>query len=497
MSRGWDSRAWVLLAVTLLAGTALRLWRLGEPALIGDESYYWLWSRNLDWAYFDHPAGVAIQVKLSTLLGGQSEAGIRWLNALLGAGSILLVYLLGTRLLSRQAGLLAAVGIAAGAPYLLTSRFVYTDALQLFLLLLNLYCFCYVIGDQHPPAPDTARARPSWVASIAFGLSLAMLFNTKYSAYLYAGALALVLVLDHRHLLKEKRLWPAGLIAVLGLVPVLAWNAAHDWVSFRWQLSHLGFSLTGEYSFLGSVRHNLAYLSWPLILLAVLGLGLWRRPSERLPGLVALALLVPVALSPANSPRNLGTGLVLLVLLAGRRWPSGLKERKQQAMAALLALVVLGTAAYGLGTVLGTLGPTAMPQSSVVPSIRQDATGWRQLGPELAGYREPVFALDYSIASQIRYYSGLPAYTSWGQYRIWGIPDFREATIASLDYLPEGLVTAQLRDAFQQVDGPRRLSYQERDAQKTVHLWDAQGLLLDQETFLETFDFLTLLEASR
>ena len=44
-------RRWIPLGTVLLLGLALRFWRLGELALIGDESYYWLWSRNLDWAY--------------------------------------------------------------------------------------------------------------------------------------------------------------------------------------------------------------------------------------------------------------------------------------------------------------------------------------------------------------------------------------------------------------------------------------------------------------
>ena len=81
------------------------------------------------------------------------------------------------------------------------------------------------------------------------------------------------------------------------------------------------------------------------------------------------------------------------------------------------------TAVYGLGTVLGLSGPAVWPHSSAVDRIRQDAAGWRELGPLLADDPDPVFALDYSIASQIAFYSGRPAYTAWGQYRMWGIPE--------------------------------------------------------------------------
>jgi hypothetical protein len=472
----------------ILLGIGLRFWKLGELALIGDESYYWLWSRHLDWSYYDHPAGVAVLVWFSTALGGEGEAGIRWLNALLGAACIPLAYWLGKEMISRRAGLLAAAVLAVGAPYLLTSRFVYTDALQLFLLLVNLYWAWRLLADRPRPRPITA---------IAFGLSLALLLNTKYNAYLYVMALGAAIMLDHRQLLAEKRFWLAGVIAALGLLPAIGWNMAHNWVSFRWQFAHLGFSMGGRPSLLGSAHHSLAYLTWPLVILALLGLGRVRTPAERLLSLIALVLLLPVALSPANSPRNLSTGLVALLLLAGARWPASMQLRGQRWMAGILALFVAATTIYGFGTVASLSRPVPWPQSSAVPEIRRDATGWRELGEILGTYAEPVFALDYSIASQAWYYSGRPAYTAWGQYLIWGVPSLRNATVIGLDYLPTDLVTQRLERAYQAVVGPHRFAFQLQGIIKEARVWQARGLRLDQETFLQEFDFLTLLEASQ
>jgi 4-amino-4-deoxy-L-arabinose transferase-like glycosyltransferase len=461
---------------------------LGELALIGDESYYWLWSRHLDWSYYDHPAGVALLVRASTALGGEGEAGVRWLNALFGAACIPLTYWLGAEMISRRAGLLAAAVLAAGAPYLLTSRFVYTDALQLFLLLLNLYWAWRLLSE---------RPRPRLVTAIAFGLSLALLFNTKYNAYLYALALGASVLLDHRRILADGRFWLAAGIAALGLLPVIGWNATHGWLSFRWQFSHLSFSLGDGQGFLGSAYHSLAYLTWPLVVFALLGLGRVRNPTERLLTLVALALLLPVALSPANSPRNLSSGLVPLLLLAGARLPAAETSPGQRWVAGILAVAAAAVAVYGLGTVLSLSKPSSWPHSSAVADIRRDATGWRELGALLGAYPEPVFALDYSIASQIWYYSGRPAYTAWGQYLIWGVPSFRDATVVGLDYLSDSLVTQRLRGAFQTMTGPRRLAFEAPGSEKVAWVWQAEGSRLDQDAFLEEFDFLNLLEAGQ
>jgi 4-amino-4-deoxy-L-arabinose transferase-like glycosyltransferase len=481
-------KSWVpVLGVTLI-GLGLRFWRLGDLALIGDESYYWLWSRTLDWSYYDHPAGVALLVRASTALGGENEAGIRWLNALFGTACIPMAYLLGAEMISRRAGLFAAGIVAVGAPYLLTSRFVYTDAIQLFLLLVNLYWAWRVLSEKPRPRPITVGA---------FGLSLALLFNTKYNAYLYVLALGAAILIDHRRMLTEKWFWLAGLVAAFGLLPVLGWNMTHDWISFRWQLAHLSFSLGSEHGLLGSLYHSLAYLSWPIVVLALLGLGRTRSPAERLLSLVALVLLLPVALSPANSPRNLSSGLVALFLLAGARGSEPVQGWGQRWMTGLLAVAIAATAIYGVGTVANLFKPSPWPHSTASAEIRRDASGWRELGPLLSTYPELVFALDYSIASQIWYYSGRPAYTSWGQYLIWGVPAFHDAVVIGLNYLPDSLVTQRLRNAFDAVDGPRRLTFEAGDTAKEARIWQAERLQLDQETFLQAFDFLTLLEASR
>lgn len=479
-----------LLGGVLVVAGVLRFVGLDGLALIGDEAYYWLWSRHLGWAYYDHPAGVALLVRASTALGGQTEAGVRWLNALLGVGSVLLTYLVGKQMLSRRAGLFASLVVAVGAPYLVTSRFVYTDALFLFLMLANLCLFWRLMGQR-------SGGSLSLLGAVKFGVSLALLFNTKYSAYLYAGALVTAVLIDHRRLLAKRRSWVGIMIGALGLVPVVAWNAVHDWSSFRWQLSHATTSVAAGTSLLGNVYHSLAYLTWPCLVLGLAGVGRVRSPAERLLTLVALFLLLPVALSPANSPRNLVGGLVPLFLLAGAHLPSALKGRAHRVTVALLAAVVLATAIYGQGTLAALHGRAAWFHSSIVPAILRDAAGWRHLGPVLRRYPGMLFALDYSIAAQIQYYAGTPAYTSWGQYRIWGIPEFGDSTVVALDYVSQDQVSARLREAFRRVAGPERLLYAERGATKEVRIWQAEGLRLDQEAFLQRFDFLTLLDGSR
>ena len=59
--------------------------------LIYDETYYWYYSQNMAWGYFDHPPMVAVLAKISGFLF-QGEIGVRLLGCLMGAGTLSLLW---------------------------------------------------------------------------------------------------------------------------------------------------------------------------------------------------------------------------------------------------------------------------------------------------------------------------------------------------------------------------------------------------------------------
>ncbi|MCS6845663.1 MAG: glycosyltransferase family 39 protein [Caldilineales bacterium] len=485
-----------LLDVLALAGllalaAGLRFVALGRMPLIGDEAYYWLWSQRPALAYYDHPAGVAWLIRLSTALGGQGEVGIRWLNAALGAGLAALAFDLaswgndaaGRR---RRAGLLAAALAATAAPLLIVGRFVYPDALLLFLLLLNLGLF-WRMAEQQP--------EPSWPTALAFGGSLALLFNTKYIAYLYAAVLLALVLRYHRPLLRSRRAWAAAGLGLLGLLPVLIWNAGHGWASLRWQLSHAVGGVGGGLDPLRNARHAWMYLTWPVVLATLLGLGRPRSAVDRSLLWLGVALALPVLLSPADSPRSLLPGALLLLILAARRLADPSPPLRRPAVVAATALV-LATALYGAGTVLRLAGraehPLAALRSSGVGDVRRDSAGWRDLGAALAGEPTPLFSVDYSAAGQLAYYSGRPAATSWGQYRLWGFPQSDAWTVVSRSFVPPALIEEQLGAGFAAVSGPDPLIAESDGVRQTLHVWRAAGRRWTDQEMADALDFLRL-----
>src|SRR5258708_24728307 len=61
-------------------------WRLVAAAgtrLVFDEAYYWMWSKHLAGGYYDHPPGVALVIRLGTMIAGDTELGVRLVSILL------------------------------------------------------------------------------------------------------------------------------------------------------------------------------------------------------------------------------------------------------------------------------------------------------------------------------------------------------------------------------------------------------------------------------
>ncbi|HRN53316.1 MAG TPA: glycosyltransferase family 39 protein, partial [Gemmatimonadaceae bacterium] len=73
-----------VVVITMLA-TVLRLALGASLPLVADEAYYWEWSRNLAYGYFDHPPAIAWLVAFGTALFGDTPLGVRFFPVLSGA----------------------------------------------------------------------------------------------------------------------------------------------------------------------------------------------------------------------------------------------------------------------------------------------------------------------------------------------------------------------------------------------------------------------------
>src|SRR6202795_1847973 len=213
--------------VTVLALVALRLVAAAWTPLTFDEAYYWMWSKHLAGGYYDHPPGVAVVIRLGTLMAGDTEFGVRLVSILLALPMSWAVYRTAAILFGGQrvaatatillnVTLMAAVGtliVTPDAPLLVASSFV-------------LYFLAKVL--------ETGRG--AWWLGVGHAGGAGLL--SKYTALFFGPAILIWLIAVpklRRWLISP---WPVlgGIVSFAIFSPVILWNADHHWGSFIKQI---------------------------------------------------------------------------------------------------------------------------------------------------------------------------------------------------------------------------------------------------------------------
>jgi 4-amino-4-deoxy-L-arabinose transferase-like glycosyltransferase len=347
-------RARVLL-IGIVVLIVLRGVMAAATPLSYDETYYWLWSRHLAAGYFDHPPAIAYVIRFGTLLFGDTSIGVRFGTLLLSAAASWAVWKTAGLLLKDNAAALLAALFFNLMPMIGVEALVATpDAPEMaaaaFLLL-----FLAKIAE-------TGDGRWWIAAGIAAGFAL---LSKLTGFFLGAGILVwLVLAKRERHWFAS--FWPylGGALALLMFVPVVLWNAAHDWVAFAFQFGRIesgGLTLR----FLGEFLGTQLGLATPFI--AVLGTAgfvriLRTREARYENATLIAAIMIPGiayflghslhARVQGNWPSFLYPALAIAAAAASRAiprgWITGISARLAVPVAALMLAVVYAQTLFGI-----------------------------------------------------------------------------------------------------------------------------------------------------
>lgn len=420
----WLNRRNALIFAALAAW-----WRLDLAShlqLHPDEAYYWLWSRQLDVSYFDHPPMVAYFIRLTTL-ASDSELWVRLSGVLVS----LLLSALTWRLALR---LFRSVLVAAGSLILFNAYPLSTLGLVVITPDVPLLLFTALCVYQLAQLVQTGAPR-HWYA---LGLCLGLALLSKYTAVLLVpGVLLYLLFSDERRWLRTWHPYLALLLSLACFAPVAYWNSRHDWVSFEFQL-HNG--LGGETASLGLLAVYLAgqmLLAGPLAwLLGVYG-ALRAAARRDKPALLLACTSVPVIVF---------FGLTSYRTLAGPNWPMfayfglgilasycGLSNASRLRRALWAAAVLTSLSISLLATLQARFG--LLSTAHYVDRLAaMDASnwfyGWRELGAELlkTPSRTAVITPSHQLSAEIVYYTGgrIPARPAAAarpsQFNLWNLP---------------------------------------------------------------------------
>jgi len=272
-----------IIALTLAVLLVVRAIVAAVTPLAFDEAYYWQWSKNLAWGYYDHPPLIAFIIRAGTAIFGDTSLGVRFVPLLLSIVATIAVWRAGAILLeSEHAGALSALVFNA-MPMIGVEMLVATPDAPAIATAAVLF---YVLAK----LAQTGNSQWWVAAGVAAGFGLL----SKYTGlFLGLGMLVwLLAVPGQRRWLVS--FWPylGGVIAFLIFAPVVLWNADHDWASFRLQFGRVG---SGGFTlrYLGEFLAGQAGLASPfLAILGVAGLVSITRAPGAHRALIA-ALVVP------------------------------------------------------------------------------------------------------------------------------------------------------------------------------------------------------------
>ncbi len=218
-----------LAAALLVARIALGLAHPLHP----DEAYFWRWSLAPALGYFDQPPAVAWLIAASRWALGDGVLAVRLPAALCSVGALLLVYHTAREHVSHARGL-AAVGLLVATPLFFVGGVVTTPDAPLTLAWAG---FLYAATRAAAPRDGRSPTLDRWLAPwLLLGVVAALGLLSKLTMLLAPAGLAVW------WLARRTRWIPGPLAAAVaaGIVaaPWLAWNAAHGFAPFVWEMSH-------------------------------------------------------------------------------------------------------------------------------------------------------------------------------------------------------------------------------------------------------------------
>lgn len=211
--------------ITIFIFSIIRLCIAAALELGNDESYYWLYSQQLQWNYFDHPPLVAIGVRIFTfnLSLQEYELFVRLGSIVSCAFASWFIYKAISLIHNQKAGwygvLLYNISFYAG---IVAGILVMPDSPQLLCWTFCLWMLAKILKDQR-----------DWKSWIAFGMSAGLCIMSKvHGVFLWVG-FGLFILFAQRQILRRAQLYVSLGITALLASPLLFWNIKYDFITWR------------------------------------------------------------------------------------------------------------------------------------------------------------------------------------------------------------------------------------------------------------------------
>jgi hypothetical protein len=387
---------WALLSIIQAANTEL----------FDDEAYYWVYSRFIDWGYFDHPPMIAALVKAGYAIF-HNELGARLFIVILNTATIFFVqqltYKKDDRLFYAVAGSIAVAQVGG--------MIAVPDTPLLFFVVLFYWLYQRFLQYNNISS------------AILLGVCMACMLYSKYHGVLVIG----LVLLSNLKLFGNKYTYVSLLVCLMLFVPHIYWQYQHNFPSVQFHLfernaAHYEFRFTTEY-LLGQIIFVGPVIGWLLLWSAFRykPVSAVERAMKYTMAGIYIAFLISTYKGRVEANWTV-PALIPLMVLSHRYFIQHYQLQKWVYRSIPITLLfVLAVRFYIMAWF--------PPVSWIKRNEFHGNCEWTAGEHKKAGNLPVVFVNTYQMASKYWFYSGIPAfslnspYYRRNNYNLWPVED--------------------------------------------------------------------------
>ncbi len=403
------------LVIALMLVGRLLYQASGRIELTEDEAYQWLWSKHLALSYFSKPPLIAYTQFLGTSLWGDREFGVRFFSPIIAAllSGLMLRFL--ARVASARAALVLVLILNCTPLPSIGATLMTVDPLSVLF-----WTAAMIAGWRAVHAGGRTR---DW---LWVGLWMGLGFLSKYTALFQwlCWAVFFVVWRPARAHLRRPGPYLALLINLVCTLPVVIWNAQHDWITARHVADNgaLGRPWEPTPRFLIDFMAAEALLLHPVFFAAMIWamIAFWRRHRANALFLYFFSMGAPLflfyllyTLHSRVLPNWIAPSLLplfcLMVVYWDDRWRAGARWVKAWLFAGLWIGYILVILMHDTNLITKITGRSLPAAIDPLRRVRAWSETARVVGEErkrLLGEGKPVFLIGshYGITGQMSFY---------------------------------------------------------------------------------------------
>jgi hypothetical protein len=357
-------------------------------ALFEDEAYYWVWSKDLAFGYFDHPPLVALWIKIGTFFF-DGELGLRFFSTISFSLMLVIIWLIIDHKEKWNYVWLYFLLISSVA-LLQVFGFVTTPDTPLFLFsAVFLYAYKRFLKEN------------DLVNTLFLGFAMAALLYSKYHGLL----LIVFVVLSNISLFKNKKFWFASIIGFLLFLPHMYWQYMNGFPSFVYHLKERSKQL---YRIDNTIMYFVNVIAIVGITFPVIYNAFFKQKVttvfDRSLKFIVYGFIIFFFFSTFSSrPQAQWTGIILIPLVL-ITFPYFIQNQKAKKW-----LIILGLSQFGIILIARLfLANENLSPIKLEPHIAQT---WIPELKEKTGSKPIVFVNSYRNAALYRFYTGINTYS--------------------------------------------------------------------------------------